>query len=852
MLRLNILMMTMLILVGTVNAGEVVTPGDSVSEYPIISPSPFAATDNVSYSNSTNYWGDYFYTLFDDYTDWNTAFGWGDHSLAGYLTSQLWTNVSGIATYDGNVNVTGNLSAQRIGLYGTQTVDHPLSFHGLLGTGDPNTIIHVDLNTSQSTAFPLHFRAYTVVESGAGGEQILKGEYGSYNNGSASVVATGVYLESDTNSVGMIEPGTRATTGVEAQMGNGQGAFNSDGIWSRYGFRGFFNGLISVAGTPEFEDYGLHLVHNGNLNVGGTTNKYGIYLDGWARNPVTELNGDGYSIFVNNGQSYFGGDIIANGTTTFNGEVIGINHTFDYQDGPTHTGVIYNSEENHTANPNNLIFGIYGNGSTGQQMPHFWIQNGGASQASGVSRSFMIVNEAIALQNSTNITSCPGYMDYVGEELKIDCNTTTTGADLLVGDDAQFVDEVWTKDQEGEWHKTSRDNSILDELVDDIVLSRYDCEVYASGGTPYLNVTQRDIVTENLVNLGLNTSEFVISNPYELTAGTFNVPQDNYVVVNENNIIEVHTENPGSGHANICNALLGNSSGDVVRTFTVEDEHPVPYELTKHLYNRLWVEGAKYSTGVAQTIDASTIAFDNGTVYSAVTSTFYEKKNVSQSTKLVWVNDPDGAYSEHTDFSGVAKYADGAAILANKYVNIVMWGTAEGQDDYIYFNVEDDTSGSAYTSANDCYADSDDRSVYGFPSEFSTTGFLVARTCFHNTGSDEMQQTSTGTYFLDLRGLPPLQAVAGSSGAGSLSLQEVMNNGATTTVNYTGTNVLPTTDSLYTLGTNLVRWLTGYFDTVYATTVNATTLTTGNMTITENSTTVIMDTGGKDFCWGAC
>jgi len=40
----------------------------------------------------------------------------------------------------------------------------------------------------------------------------------------------------------------------------------------------------------------------------------------------------------------------------------------------------------------------------------------------------------------------------------------------------------------------------------------------------------------------------------------------------------------------------------------------------------------------------------------------------------------------------------------------------------------------------------------------------------------------------------------------------------------------------------------------YSTTgyVNATTFSTGNLTITENSTTVIMDTGGKDFCWGAC
>lgn len=108
-------------------------------------------------------------------------------------------------------------------------------------------------------------------------------------------------------------------------------------------------------------------------------------------------------------------------------------------------GAIINNVDNHTQNSNNIIFAVVGNGTSGVTMPHFWIQNGGPSQASGVSRSFMIVNENPTQQNTTNITSCQSYADYAGFELLIDCNTTTTGADLLVGDDAQFVGDMYTQ-----------------------------------------------------------------------------------------------------------------------------------------------------------------------------------------------------------------------------------------------------------------------------------------------------------------------------------------------------------------------------------------------------------------------
>ena len=51
-------------------------------------------------------------------------------------------------------------------------------------------------------------------------------------------------------------------------------------------------------------------------------------------------------------------------------------------------GAVINSLDNHTANPNNIIFAVLGNGSTNNMMPHFWIQNGASSQASGCFTKF--------------------------------------------------------------------------------------------------------------------------------------------------------------------------------------------------------------------------------------------------------------------------------------------------------------------------------------------------------------------------------------------------------------------------------------------------------------------------------
>jgi len=112
------------------------------------------------------------------------------------------------------------------------------------------------------------------------------------------------------------------------------------------------------------------------------------------------------------------------------------------------------------------------------EVPHFWIQTGGSSQASGVARSFMIVNEDISILNSTNRTSCIAWAESFDKELLIDCNTTTTGADLLVGDDLQVFGTIETQEYEPDTYEIVKGaylsgnvSSLVNMMGDDLVVS---------------------------------------------------------------------------------------------------------------------------------------------------------------------------------------------------------------------------------------------------------------------------------------------------------------------------------------------------------------------------------------------
>ena len=97
----------------------------------------------------------------------------------------------------------------------------------------------------------------------------------------------------------------------------------------------------------------------------------------------------------------------------------------------------------HNSDIDGSVAGLMMTNPPNPEVPHFWIQTGGSSQASGVARSFIIANEDISVLNNSNRTSCVAWADAFGTQLLIDCNTTTTGADLFVGDDMQVNGDVF-------------------------------------------------------------------------------------------------------------------------------------------------------------------------------------------------------------------------------------------------------------------------------------------------------------------------------------------------------------------------------------------------------------------------
>ncbi len=98
---------------------------------------------------------------------------------------------------------------------------------------------------------------------------------------------------------------------------------------------------------------------------------------------------------------------------------------------------------------NGSSVGIMMKGPTGTEAPHFILQTGGPDQGSVIVRSIIIANENVTILNSENRTSCQTWADEFGVRRRVDCNTTTTGADLFVGDDMQVGGTVSISDMDG-------------------------------------------------------------------------------------------------------------------------------------------------------------------------------------------------------------------------------------------------------------------------------------------------------------------------------------------------------------------------------------------------------------------
>ena len=92
-------------------------------------------------------------------------------------------------------------------------------------------------------------------------------------------------------------------------------------------------------------------------------------------------------------------------------------------------GSLYTQKSDSSLSDSNSLFQVI---SDTRGTPQFLVQDGGSEQASFITRSFMIVNQNNTLLNSSQNNRCQDW-----GFIHIDCNTSTSGADLGVTDDIE-------------------------------------------------------------------------------------------------------------------------------------------------------------------------------------------------------------------------------------------------------------------------------------------------------------------------------------------------------------------------------------------------------------------------------
>jgi len=134
-----------------------------------------------------------------------------------------------------------------------------------------------------------------------------------------------------------------------------------------------------------------------------------------------------------NGTSVFGGNVTINGNLTLNGTIFG-GYIEKYTTG-NFIGSLYTSKANSSSSDSNSLFQVI---SDTRGTPQFLVQDGGPIQASFIARSFMVVNQNNTLLNSSQNNLCSNWGFH-----NIDCNTSSTGADLSVTDDIEALGLIY-------------------------------------------------------------------------------------------------------------------------------------------------------------------------------------------------------------------------------------------------------------------------------------------------------------------------------------------------------------------------------------------------------------------------
>jgi len=331
------------------------------------------------------------------------------------------------------------------------------------------------------------------------------------------------------------------------------------------------------------------------------------------------------------------------------------------------------------ANIDGGVIGIMLTNPPNQELPHMILQSGGPSQASVILRSLMIQNEINNFSNTTDATDCMAYMSNIGETLKIDCNTTTTGADLLISDDLQVIGDVWSKDTGGQWRSLNNVQTHLAEMQIGTLLdssrstltltgSVLNFTLFADDGSGFWNINGTIYPTNGI---GVNNATVALLN------GTDANPKTNYIHFYLNAGVPTLTTTeayPSYDHIDVATFKVGNVNATNYTIYAYDRNRYEIDSFVKKVIERFEEQGALYVSGFSQATSTKTINVSPGYFFNGITEMFTNITINSTNNGFYRINSTGAFLTSSTyDAATFSQYQTGEAITNNRYVNVV-WG----------------------------------------------------------------------------------------------------------------------------------------------------------------------------------
>jgi len=211
--------------------------------------------------------------LTDNSANWNTAYGWGDHSTEGYLTSE--TSHADVLV-DGDFSSSGIMATNGSGTYSIVT-NNSSNWNTAYGWGDHSVEGYLTSETSHADVLVDgdFSSAGIMATNGSGTYSIVTNNSANWNTaygwGDHSVEG---YLTSETSHADVLVDGDFASSGIMATNGSGTYSIvtNNSANWNTaygWGDHSVAGYAVLAAGTNAF---------TGNVSIGGTLTVVGDFI----------------------------------------------------------------------------------------------------------------------------------------------------------------------------------------------------------------------------------------------------------------------------------------------------------------------------------------------------------------------------------------------------------------------------------------------------------------------------------------------------------------------------------------------------------------------------------------------